>query len=82
MQLKLVDGFWDEFFCFDPENGDQGLILDALSQMQSLSTTLSLLDIKSDYSYIQFPIKNKKILQFVLDTDKVIAMIYDYYNPK
>lgn len=82
MQLKLVDGFWDKFFTFDHENGDQGLILDALSQMQSLSTTLSLLDVKSDYSYIQFPIKNNKILQFVLDTDLVIAMIYDYYNPQ
>jgi len=81
MQLKLVDGFWKEFFTFDLENGDQGLILDALSQMQSLSTTLSLLDVKADYSYIQFPIKNNKILQFVLDADKVIAMIYDYHNP-
>lgn len=82
MQLKLVDGFWSQFFSFGLENGDQGLILDALSQMQSLSTTLSMLDVKSDYSYIQFPIKNDKILQFILDDDKVIAMIYDYHVAK
>jgi len=82
MQLKLVDGFWIQFFSFDLGNGDQGLILDALSQMQSLSTTLSMLEVKSDYSYIQFPIKNNKVLQFILDADTVIAMIYDYYDPK
>ena len=77
MQLKLVDGFWPQFFTFNLENGDQGLILDALSQMQSLSTTLSMLGVKSDVSYIQFPIKNNKMLQFILDTNDVIAMIYD-----
>ena len=80
MQLKLVDGFWEKFFTFDLENGDQGLILDVLSQMQSLATTLSLLDIKSEYSYIQFPIKNELVLQFVLDSDKVIGMIYDWHK--
>ncbi len=80
MQLELVDGFWPQYYSFDPENGDRALILDTISQMQSLASTLSLLEVKPDYSYIQFPIKNKKVLQFVLDTDKVIAMIYDWHE--
>ena len=77
MQLILVDGFWPEFFKFDPNNGDRDLITTALSSMQSLAATLSLLEVKHEYSYIQFPIKNNKILQFVLDVDSVVAMIYD-----
>ena len=77
MQLVLVDGFWPEFFSFDPNNGDRDLITTALSNMQSLASTLSLLDVKPEFSFIQFPIKNNKILQFVLDVDLVIAMIYD-----
>ena len=77
MRLILVDGFWLQFFTFDPNNGDRDLITTALSNMQSLAATLALLEVKNDYSYIQFPIKNNKILQFVLDADSVIAMIYD-----
>lgn len=65
MQLILVDGFWDQFFTFDPNNGDRDLITSSLSNMQSLATTLSLLEVKNEYSFIQFPIKNNKILQFV-----------------
>jgi len=80
MHLKLVDGFWQQFFSFDYTNGDQGLLLDALSQMFDLSVTLSILDVKFDYSYIQFPIKNNKILQFILTADTTIAMIYDWYE--
>ncbi len=30
MQLILVDGFWPEFFKFDPNNGDRNLITTAL----------------------------------------------------
>lgn len=82
MQLILVDGFWQQFSTFDPNNGDRDLITTALSNMQSLATTLSLLEVKHDYSYIQFPIKNGKILQFVLDADSVIAMIYDGVEAK
>ena len=77
MQLILVDGFWPQFFTFDPNNGDRDLVTTALSTMQSLAATLSLLEVKHEYSFIQFPIKNNKILQFVLDIDAVIAMIYD-----
>ena len=77
MQLILVNGFWPEFFKFDPNNGDRDLITRALSSMQNLAATLSLLKVKHEYSYIQFPIKNNKILQFVLDVDSVVAMIYD-----
>ena len=77
MQLILVDGFWDQFKTFDANNGDRDLITDALSTMQSMAVTLSLLEVKYDYSFIQFPVKNNKILQFVLDKDSVIAMIYD-----
>ena len=69
--------FGQSFFKFDPNNGDRDLITTALSSMQSLAATLSLLEVKHEYSYIQFPIKNNKILQFVLDVDSVIAMIYD-----
>lgn len=81
MQLILVDGFWDQFFTFDPKNGDRDLITTALSTMQSLAATLSLLEIKHEHSFIQFPIKNNKILQFVLDKDAVIALIYDGVDP-
>lgn len=78
MQLKLVDGFWEQFFTFNPENGDRSLIFNAISTMQSLASTLFLLEVSSKHSYIQFPIKNKKVLQFVLDSDVVLAMIYDW----
>ncbi len=77
MQLILVNGFWEQFKTFDANNGDRDLITDALSTMQSLAVTLSLLDVEHEYSFIQFPIKNNKILQFVLDIDAVIVMIYD-----
>ncbi len=82
MHLKLVDGFWDHFFTFDSQNGDRDLITDTLSTMQSLAITLSLLEVKNECSYIQFPIKCNKILQFVLDCDAVIAMIYDGDKPE
>ena len=34
MQLILVDGFWPQFFTFDPNNGVRDLITTALSNMQ------------------------------------------------
>lgn len=82
MQLILIDGFWSHFFTFDPNNGDRDLITTSLSNIQSLATTLSLLEVKHEYSYIQFPIKNGKVLQFVLDVDSVVAMIYDGHKAK
>ncbi len=45
------------FFKFDPNNGDRDLITTSLSSMQNLAATLSLLEVKHEYSYIQFPIK-------------------------
>ena len=77
MIIQTLEGFKTHYQTFSEHDQDSIDIL--ISNMLTNSLILKSLGVDMDNHFVQLPLKNKKIIQFIIntDTDSLLVALYD-----